>query len=130
VSQPRPGRKIVAQGANPGRRNPHSAIGTPLPRGREWGRGRGRVRKPTAGAVGYLLSPALRADFIVADALAARLKERDRQLAHACDVANRSRAARAVERDFDVLTDEIAGPWDEEAWEKPSLRRHLDLQSS
>ena len=44
-SQPRQGRKMVAQGASPGGRSPHPADGkrcfpgTPLPRGRERGRG-------------------------------------------------------------------------------------------
>ena len=61
-SQPRQGRKIVAQGASPGARSPHPAFGTPLPLGRERGRGRGRVRIPTADAVGYILSPAPRAE--------------------------------------------------------------------
>jgi hypothetical protein len=37
--QPRQGRKIVAQGASPGGESPHPAFGTPLPRGRERGRG-------------------------------------------------------------------------------------------
>ncbi len=39
VPEPRQGRKIVAQGASPGRRSPHPAFGTPLPSGRERGRG-------------------------------------------------------------------------------------------
>ena len=38
-SQPRQGRKIVAQGASPGGKTPHPPFGTPLPRGRERGRG-------------------------------------------------------------------------------------------
>lgn len=39
-----------------------------------------------------------------------QLSERDQKLAQACDIANRSRAIRAVERDWDVLTDEISEP--------------------
>ena len=49
----------------------------------------------------------------VADALAAKLRERDRLLARAADVANRSRHVRAIERDFDALNDQIAEPWDD-----------------
>jgi hypothetical protein len=68
VPQPRQGRKMVAQGANPGGRGPHPVrrlTDTPLPRGRERGRGRGRVCLPTADAVGYPLSPRqVGADFI------------------------------------------------------------------
>ena len=65
VPQPRQGRKMVAQGASPGGTSPHPAFGTPLPRGRERGQGRGRVRLPTADAVGYPLSPRqVGADFI------------------------------------------------------------------
>jgi ubiquinone biosynthesis protein UbiJ len=51
----------------------------------------------------------------VAEAIAARLKERDRLLAHAADVANRSREVRKIEQEFDRLNDEIAEPWDEPA---------------
>ena len=68
VPQPRQGRKIVAQGASPGGRSPHSVPQSgipPLPRGRERGQGRGRVLLPTADAVGYPLSPRqVGADFI------------------------------------------------------------------
>ena len=42
IPQPRQGRKIVAQGASPARRSPHSVrrlTDTPLPRGRERGQG-------------------------------------------------------------------------------------------
>jgi hypothetical protein len=38
-SQPRQGRKIVAQGASPGVDSPHPAFGTPLPPERERGGG-------------------------------------------------------------------------------------------
>ena len=47
----------------------------------------------------------------VAEALATKLKEREQLLAHACEMANRSRKIRALERDWDVLTDEIREPW-------------------
>jgi len=49
----------------------------------------------------------------VADALAAKLRERDRMLARAADAANRSAQVRAIERDFDKLADEMAEPWDD-----------------
>ena len=49
----------------------------------------------------------------VAEALAWKLKERDRLLARACEVANRSRQLRTVEREFDALPDGIMEPWDE-----------------
>ena len=49
----------------------------------------------------------------VAEALSWKLKERDRLLARACEIANRNRPARIVEREFDALADEILEPWDE-----------------
>ena len=49
----------------------------------------------------------------VAEALAARLRERDQMLARASEVANRSRQVRALEREFDRLESEILEPWDE-----------------
>jgi len=51
----------------------------------------------------------------VAEALAARLQERDQLLARAADIANRSRHAQAVEREFDKLEMDIMEPWDETA---------------
>ena len=38
-SEPRQGRKIVAQGVSPGLDGPHTVFGTPLPHGRERGAG-------------------------------------------------------------------------------------------
>ena len=49
----------------------------------------------------------------VAEALASKLKDRDRLLARAAEAANRSRQVREIERDMDELTDEIAEPWDD-----------------
>jgi ubiquinone biosynthesis protein UbiJ len=51
----------------------------------------------------------------VAEALAARLKERDRLLARAAEVANRSREVRTIEREFDQLDVVVAEPWDDAA---------------
>jgi hypothetical protein len=47
----------------------------------------------------------------VAEALASKLKEQDGKLALACDVANRSRQVRNVQREFGALPDETEGPW-------------------
>jgi hypothetical protein len=56
--------------------------------------------------------PARQRSRYVAEALAWKLKERDRLLARACELANRSPQARTVEREFDSVTDEIMEPWD------------------
>lgn len=48
----------------------------------------------------------------VAEALAAKLRERDRILARAADVANRSPQVRAIEQEFDRLEPEILEPRD------------------
>jgi hypothetical protein len=49
----------------------------------------------------------------VAEALAARLRERDQMLARAAEVANRSRQVRAIEMEFDKVEPEILEPWDD-----------------
>jgi ubiquinone biosynthesis protein UbiJ len=49
----------------------------------------------------------------VAEALAAKLRERDRMLARAAEVANRSRQVRAIELEFDRLGPELEEPWDD-----------------
>ena len=54
--QPRQGRKIVAHGVSRGEKSPHPASGTPLPRGRERGWGRGSAPLPMAYAMGYVLT--------------------------------------------------------------------------
>ena len=59
--------------------------------------------------------PARQRSRYVAEALAEKLKERDRQLARACDVVNRSRDIRAIEREFDAIEERIEEPWDEPA---------------
>lgn len=53
----------------------------------------------------------------VAEALAAKLRERDRMLARAAEVANRNRQVRAIEQEFDRL-----GPEPEEPWHDPPSR--------
>jgi metal-responsive CopG/Arc/MetJ family transcriptional regulator len=49
----------------------------------------------------------------VADALAQKLREREKLLARAAAVANRSRAVRSLERDLDALSGEPMEPWDD-----------------
>jgi ubiquinone biosynthesis protein UbiJ len=51
----------------------------------------------------------------VAEALAAKLRERDRLLARAAEVANRSGEVRKIEQEFDQLDDVVAEPWDDPA---------------
>ena len=55
--------------------------------------------------------PARERSRYLAEALANRLEERDRQLVAACEIANRDVDANAVEREFDQLNDEIVEPW-------------------
>ena len=47
--------------------------------------------------------PARQRSQYVAEALAAKLREREQLLIRACEIANRSRAVRDVERDWDAL---------------------------
>ena len=51
----------------------------------------------------------------VAEALAWKLKERDRRVARACGIANRNRQAGAIEQELDALADPVMEPWDESA---------------
>ncbi len=57
--------------------------------------------------------PARNRSRYVAGALSRQLRERDRLLARAAEVANRSRSVKAVERELDALGDEVAEPWDD-----------------
>ncbi|MDP2996077.1 MAG: hypothetical protein Q8N47_01235 [Bryobacterales bacterium] len=47
----------------------------------------------------------------LAQALTRQLAERDRQLAHACDLANQDPDLIAIEQDFDALPSDIQEPW-------------------
>jgi hypothetical protein len=47
----------------------------------------------------------------VAEALAAKLRQRDLELIRACEVANQDPDILAIEREGDALRDEIAEPW-------------------
>ncbi len=57
--------------------------------------------------------PARNRSRYVADALAQKLRERDKVLARAAEIANRSRAVRKLEREMDSLSDTITEPWDD-----------------
>ena len=57
--------------------------------------------------------PARHRSRYVAEALANMLNRREQKLARACEAVNRSWAIRALERDWDVTTDEILEPWDD-----------------
>lgn len=59
--------------------------------------------------------PARQRSRYVAEALSAKLSEREQMLARACEIVNSKRAVRALEREWDVLTDEIEEPWDDTA---------------
>ena len=47
----------------------------------------------------------------VAEALAEKLEERDRQLMRACDIANQDPGVAEIEAEFDALSDPISEPW-------------------
>jgi hypothetical protein len=55
--------------------------------------------------------PAQERSRYMAEALAEKLSERERQLIRACEVANRSPEVRAIEEQLDSLPDEVAEPW-------------------
>jgi hypothetical protein len=58
--------------------------------------------------------PASQRSQYIATAIAAKLREREEQIAQACDVANRSADVREIEASFDDLNDEgdrVQEPW-------------------
>lgn len=55
--------------------------------------------------------PARERSRYLAEALAARLDERDRRLIAACEIANRDADVISIEREFDRLNDQIVDPW-------------------
>jgi hypothetical protein len=55
--------------------------------------------------------PARERSRYLAEALAARLGERERQLIRACEVANHDPEVRAIETEFASLPDEMVEPW-------------------
>jgi hypothetical protein len=56
--------------------------------------------------------PARERSRYLAEALAARLEDRDRQLVAACEIANRDSDGILREREFDLLNDGIIEPWE------------------
>jgi hypothetical protein len=47
----------------------------------------------------------------IAQALAQKLRERDRELIRACEVANRDPEVQAIENEFDAIPEEFREPW-------------------
>jgi hypothetical protein len=47
----------------------------------------------------------------VTGAIAAKLRQREQRLIHACDVANADADVLVIERDWEALPDEITEPW-------------------
>ena len=47
----------------------------------------------------------------VAQALAQKLQERERELMRACEVANRDPEVLAIEKEFDAISEEFREPW-------------------
>ena len=68
--------------------------------------------------------PARQRSRYLAEALAQKLAERDRQLVRACEIANHDPEVRAIETEFDSLPGEIAEPWTG-ATARPPARRRL-----
>ena len=69
--------------------------------------------------------PARQRSRYLAEALAQRLAERDRQLVRACEIANHDPEVRAIEDEFDSLPSlpgEIAEPWTGAAARPPARR--------
>jgi hypothetical protein len=49
----------------------------------------------------------------VAEAISAKLRQRQERLIRACKVANSDPDALAIEREWDTLTDRVAEPWND-----------------
>ena len=47
----------------------------------------------------------------LAQALAQKLQERDRKLIRACEIANRDLEVKAIEKEFDAISEEFREPW-------------------
>ena len=67
--------------------------------------------------------PARQRSRYLAEALAQRLAERDRQLIRACEIANRDPEVRAIENEFESLPGDIAEPWAGSPARPPTRRR-------
>lgn len=55
--------------------------------------------------------PARERSRYVAEALAEKMAERDRDLARACEAANQDPEVAVIEREFDSLPNELTEPW-------------------
>ena len=55
--------------------------------------------------------PARQRSRYVAEAVAARLADHDREILRACEVANQDSEVLTIEKEFDSLSGEIAEPW-------------------
>lgn len=55
--------------------------------------------------------PARERSRYLAEALAHKLEERDRQLIAACEIANRDPDVISIEREFDAVNDDVFEPW-------------------
>src|SRR6267143_6551931 len=55
--------------------------------------------------------PARERSKYLANALNEKLSARDRHLVQACRIANNDPEVRAIEREFDAITEEAAEPW-------------------
>jgi hypothetical protein len=51
----------------------------------------------------------------VADAIAAKLADREKRLILACEIANQDPEVREIEQEFDALTDAMPEPWEDAA---------------
>jgi len=56
--------------------------------------------------------PARERSRYVAEAISAKLAERDNRLIRACEIANQDLGVREIERDFDSLGDAMPEPWE------------------
>jgi len=64
--------------------------------------------------------PARERSKYLANALNEKLSARDRHLVEACRIANNDPEVRAIEKEFDAITDEAAEPWT-----RPAPRRNM-----
>jgi hypothetical protein len=55
--------------------------------------------------------PARERSKYLATALNEKLSARDRQLVESCQIANKDTEVRAIEKEFDAITEEAAEPW-------------------
>lgn len=66
--------------------------------------------------------PARERSHYVAQALAAKLGEREHNLLRACEIANADSDLRAIEQEFDSLSDDLLEPWVDEIAPTSSAR--------